>query len=294
MSTTEPRNLFGIHSILFYKRDTKEPYGPPLKVLASGGVDLPADFEDLTGGSEKFVLASEPTTIVPEMSITTKDYADFLYEIFMGATVTKNAAEAAGNVGGLANVSGTSIVDATTGIAGIAVKSGEEGNLKFARYVIVRKSATTINILASTDIDFRKGTSVSYQNDELELLATDVTIPGTGGTVDIDELGLTITGGSGAIALAENDTAEFEVRSVNNGSSIIDIGDAGTTFPEFGAVIYAQKRGSGEMFEIECYRCIGAGMPHNFEEKAFAQAELTVKVLKDFSIDRVMRIRAIK
>ena len=39
---------------------------------------------------------------------------------------------------------------------------------------------------------------------------------------------------------------------------------------------------------------IGAGMPHNFEEKAWAEAEITIKVLKDFDKDRVMNIRAIE
>lgn len=288
---TQPRNLFGIHSILFYRRSDRTPYGPPLKVLASGGVDLPADFEDLTGGSEKFVLASEPKTITPEMKVTTKDYADYLYQLFMGATVTKNAAEASGNVSTLTNYKGTSVV-AATGIASVSALAGSEANLKFGRYVVKVISATTVNVLVSSDIDFRRGTDVAYENDDLEVLAADVTIA-TGADANIASLGIKLTGGAGAIAMTIGDTAEFEVRPINAGSSVIDIGDVGTEFPEFGAIIYAQKRGSGEMFEIECYRCIGAGLPMNFEEKVFAQAELTIKVLKDFTLDRVMRIRAI-
>jgi len=293
MGTTAPRNLFGIHSILFYRRSDGKPYGPPLKVLASGGVDLPAEFEDLTGGSEVFTLASELKSITPEMKITTKDYADYLYEIFMGASVTKNAAELTGSVSNLANKSGTSLFDATTGVASIAPLAGSEANLKFAKYVLVATGATTVNVLASTDIDFRRGVAVNYQNDDLEVLASDVTVPGTGGTVGIPSLGLEITGGSGSIAFVTDDTAEFEVRPPNAGSTDIVIGEVGATFPEFGAIIYAAKRGSGEMFEITCHRCVGGGLPHNFEEKVFAQAELTVKVLKDFDIDRVMTMRSI-
>lgn len=170
--------------------------------------------------------------------------------------------------------------------------AGSEANLKFGRYVVKAISATTVNVLVSSDIDLRRGTDVSYQNDDLELLATDVTIT-TGADSNIASLGIKLTGGAGAIAMVAGDTAEFEVRPINAGSSVIDIGDVGTESPEFGAIIYAQKRGSGEMFEIECYRCIGAGLPMNFEEKVFAQAELTIKVLKDFTLDRVMRIRAI-
>lgn len=293
MGVSAPRNLFGIHSILFYRRSDGSAYGPPLKVLASGGIDLPADFEDLTGGSEKFVLASEPKVITPEMKITTKDYADYLYEIFMGATVTKNPAEASGNVSTPANKFGTSVVS-SVGLASVSViPTTGAANLKFAKYWIVAKSPTTVNILASSDIDFRHGTVASYQNDDAEVLAADVTIT-AGGNTDVASLGLRLVGGVGPIAMVAGDTAELEVRPPNTASSIIDIGDVGTTFPEFGAMIYAQKRGSGQMFEINAYRCIGAGMPHNFEEKVFAQAELTVKVLKDFALDRVMRIRAIE
>lgn len=292
MATTRPRNIFGIHSILFYNRSTGKPYGPPLKVLASGGVDLPAEFEDLTGGSEVFTLASELKSITPEMKITTKDYADYLYELFMGATVTQNAAELTGSVSGLANFSGTSVVDATTGVASIAPLTGSEANMKFAKYVLVATGANTVNVLASTDIDFRRGVAVEYQNDQLEVLASDVTVPDSGGTIGIASLGIEITGGSGTVALVTDDTAEFDVRPPNSGSSDIIIGEVGGIFPEFGAIIYAAKRGSDELFEIECYRCIGGGLPHNFEEKVFAQAELTVKVLKDFDKDRVMRMRA--
>ena len=293
--TTKARSLFGIKSILLYRLSNRKPYGPPLEVIASGGVNLPADFEDLTGGAERFVLASEPKLITPEMNIVTKDFRDYLYELFMGATVTRNAAELTGNVGTTSNVKGTSVFDATDGIASIAALGGSEVNLKFGKLVIVAISPTTINILYPSNIDLNRGVDVEFENDELEVLAADVTIPPLGATVDIVSLGLQITGGSaGSIVMVVDDTAELDVRPINKGNSVIDIGASNSEFPEFGAILYAQKRGSQEMFEIECYRCIGAGFPHNFEEKVFAQAELTIKVLKDFDRDLVMRMRAIE
>lgn len=294
MGTTAPKNLFGIHSILFYRLANRKPYGAPLKVLASGGVDLPAEFEDLTGGSEKFVLASEPKLITPEMKFITKDFRNFLYELFMGATVTENAAEATGNVGTVSNVKGTTVFESTDGIASILALAGSEANLKFGKLVVEATGAGTINILYSSDIDLNRGVDVDFQDDTLKVLVADVTVPPLGATVDITELGLQITGGSAAaIAFVTGDTAEFDIRPINEGNTLIDIGDSDTVFPEFGAIIYAQKRGTGEMFEIECFRCIGAGFPHNFEEKTFAQSELTVKVLKDFKRNLVMRIRHI-
>jgi len=293
MALSDPRNLFGIHSILFYDRSNKKPFGPIVKVLASGGVELTSDFEDLSGGSERFVLASEPKLITTELKFTTKDYRDFLYELFTGATVTTNAAETTGNVSTIANIKGTSVVDATTGIASVAATAADEADLKFGKIIVEAKSATDVNLLYSSDIDFARGTDGSYENDQLEVLAADITIPGTAGTIAVADFGLTFTGGSGAIAMTIGDTAEFDVRPINTGSSIIEIGSSTTTLPEFGAVVYAQQRGNGEMFEIELFRCIGAGLPMNLEEKVFAQAEITIKALKDFALDRVMEIRAI-
>jgi len=292
MGLSAPRNIFGIHSILFYRLSNRLPYGPILKVLSSGGVDLPADFEDLTGGSERFILASEPKQITPEMKVTTKDFRDFLYEIFMGASVTAHGGDALGNMSVATNVKGTSVIDPVIGIASNTILATLEADLKFGKVVIEAITATTVNLRYSSDIDLMRGTDGAYQNDQLEILAVDAVIALASDT-DIAGHGIRLTGGSGAIAMIPGDTAEFDIRPINTEASTIDIGGSGTEFPEFGAIIYAQKRGSEEMFEIECFRCIGAGFPQNLEEKTFSSAELTIKVLKDFKRDLVMRIRHI-
>lgn len=293
MPVTAPRHLFGIHSILFVSRVDKLPKGPLIKVLSSGGVELTSDFEDLSGGSEKFVLASEPKLITTELKFTTKDYADFLFELFLGASVTSNSAEASGNVGSITNVKGTSAFNATTGIASVAATGADEADLKFGKYIVKVKSATEINIVITSDIDFDRGTDVAYQDDSLEVLTADLVIPNTGGTVTANDLGLEFTGGSGTVLMVVGDTAEFDVRPINTKSSVISIGAANTTFEEFGAFVYAQKRSNGEYFEIELFKCVGAGLPMNLAEKVFAEAELTIKVLKDFALDRVMEIRSL-
>jgi len=294
MPLSDPRSLFGIHSFLAYRLGTRIPYGPILKVLQSSGVNLTADFEDLTGGSERFVLASEPKLITTEITLVTRDYRDFLFELFTGATITQNTAEAAGNLSTAANVKGTSAIDGTTGIATVTViPVTGAADLKFGKVVISVISATDINLLYSSDIDFARGTDGAYENDELEVLSVDLTIPDSSATVDATDFGLRFTGGSGTVAMTIGDTAEFDVRPINDGNSVIDIGSSISEFPEFGVILYAQKRGNGEMFEIELFRCIGAGLPMSFEEKVFAQAEITIKGLKDFALDKVMQIRAI-
>jgi hypothetical protein len=295
MGLSAPRHLFGIHSIVFYNRATKLPYGPIVKVLASGGIEMASEFEDLTGGSEKFVVASESKLVTTELKFTAKEYPDFMFELFLGATVTQNSAEASGNVSSLTNVNGTSVQNATAGIASIAALAGSEANLKFGKFVIKAMSATTVNVYGSSDIDFNRGTDVAYQDDTLKILAADVTIPASGATVSIASLGLELTGGSaGAIAMTSGDTAEFAVRPINQGNSVIEVGASTSSFPEFGCFLYTQKRSSSEYFEIEVYKAVGAGLPLLAEEKTWSQAELTIKVLKDFEKDKIMTIRAIK
>jgi hypothetical protein len=295
MGVTPARSLFGLHSVLFYDRATKEPYGPAVKIAASAGIELSADFEDLTGGSEKFVLASEPKLITSEFKMVIKEFRNYLFEIFAGATVTKTTGETTGNVGALTNIKGTSVFEVTDGIASITAKAGNEENLKFDKFVVIVKSATTINFISLSDIDHTRGTDIDYQDDSLEVLAADITVPPEGATIDVPELGITVTGGSAvAVVMVVGDTAEFEVRPINTESSVISIGSSTTEFKEFGALFVAQKRSNGEMFEIEIFRCIGAGLPLNFEEKVWVESELTMKALKDSVLDKMLEIRTIK
>jgi hypothetical protein len=69
---------------------------------------------------------------------------------------------------------------------------------------------------------------------------------------------------------------------------------ADSSFPEFGAIVMSSKRGNGELMELDCFRCKGAGMPLNFEQNAFAEAEVKVKVLYDADKDGVFEVRYIK
>ncbi len=295
MGVSNPTLYFGIHSVAFRRLSDGSYYGPPVKVTGGFNLDLPAEFADLTGGSEKFIIATEETTFTPEATFNIKEFRLYLYELFVGATTTEIAAEANGNVSVLENVQGTSVENAVDGIASLTALAGSEGNLKFAKYTMVATGADTVNILASSDIDFRRGTDVEYQNDELEVLAVDVVVPPLDATVDITELGLQITGGSAAaIVMVADDTAKFEVRPINSGAEIVKVGETGKILPEFSCILYAQQRGNGEMVEIEIYKAKGGGFPHNFAEKAWMESELTIKPLKDFQRDGVFELRRVR
>ena len=294
MALSNPTAYFGIHSFAPYDRDTREFKGI-LKVLGSSSLNFTGELIDLNGGSNKFPFATEDGLITAEISLVFREYPNFVFELVLGNAPTDNAAEASGNVGTIANANGTSLVDATTGIASVSAESGQESDLKFAIYVVKAVSATTVDVFASSDIDFARGDDLEYENDLLKITSSPITVPGTGGTVSIPNTGVEITGGSGAIALVTDDTGVFDTRPVNQSSRDVVIGGAANQdFPEFGAVVLAKKRSSGEMAEFDLYRVKAAGLPVGLEENTFSEASVTARALFDSTRDGVYKHRLVR
>ena len=293
MSFGYNRINYGIHSICPFRISDGLPYGI-LKVLGGGTMTLASEFEELFGGSNKFAYAVEAKTISSEWTATVKSMPDFMFELFLGASVATTAASATGTVGDFANVLNASTLDATTGIATVTAKSGSEVDLKDGIYIVRAVSATTVDIYALTDIEFKKLGAVnelSYLNEDLKVNATPITIV-TGAAAEIVGLGVEMTGGSGTIALVVDDTARFSVRSAHGGVSEISIGSGSTLFAEHRQLCLGQKRADGSTFELEIFKVIGSGMPIPFEEQTFAIPELSMKLIQDSAEDKVAVIRA--
>lgn len=289
MALSNPRGVFGVHSWTPYNRTTGEFYGTAL-VLASSSLNLSGELIELVGGSQRYSWAVEDGAITAELSLNFREYPDFLFELFLGKAVTSNAAEASGNCSTLTNKSGTSLVDASTGVATATVKSGSEADLKFGKFVVKVVTATTVDVFASSNIDFNRGTDKEFENDLLKITASPLTITAST-AVEIPGYGVELTGGSGTIGMTAGDTATFEVRPINTESTTVSIGGGSDTFPEFGSIVYAQQRSNGEMFEIDLVRCKAIGMPIGFSEKAWAEGEVTVKAFYDSTLNKVADIR---
>jgi len=296
MSFGYNRINYGIHSICPFRITDNMPYGI-LKVLGGGTMTLSSEFEELFGGSNKFAWAVESKTISSEWTATVKTMPDFMFELFLGATVTTTAASATGTVGDFANVGNNSrIVAASTGIATVTAKAGSEEDLKDGIYIVKAVTATTVDIYALTDIEFKKlgaTNDLSYLNEDLKINATPLTIVASTAT-EIVGLGVEFYGGSGTIGMTVDDTARFSVRSAHDGVSEISIGSASTIFPEHRQLCLGQKRANGDTFEMELYRVVGSGMPIPFEEQTFAIPELAMKLVQDSVNDTVAVIRAKK
>lgn len=292
MALSVDRVNYGIHSICPYRSTNEIPYGI-LKVLGGGTMTLTSEFEELFGGSNKFAWAVEAKTISTEWTATVKSMPNFMFELFLGATVADTAASALGTVSGLANVLNASVV-ASTGIATATAKSGSEADLKDGRYVILVASATTVDVYALSDLEFKKGSNtLTYEDDTLKITASPLTIVQSA-AVEIPNLGVELTGDSGTIGMTVGDTAVFDVRSEHAGVSEITIGSSGTIFPQHKQLCVGQKRADGSTFELELFAVVGSGMPIPFEEQVFAIPELAMKLVYDSCTDSVAKIRAKK
>jgi hypothetical protein len=288
MALSNPRYLFGVHSLAPYNVTTGEAYGIA-KVIGTAELALSGELIELFGGSSKYSWGVESGTVATDVNLTLKEYPNFLFELLLGKAVTDNAAEASGSVTAIANKSGTSAV-AATGLASVGLKSGSSASVKFAKYVLKVASATTVDVYAMSDVDFARGTDLTYQNDLLKVTASPLTIT-TGGVVEIPGTGLELTGGAGTIAMTTGDTATFSSRPINTDSIDVTIGGATDVNPEFGLIIVGEKLGSGQMIELDLFKCKGVGLPFGFAEKAFSEASVTLKAFQDTTRSGVFSLR---
>lgn len=292
MALSQPRSIFGVHSVTPYSRTNGMFYGT-LKVLKSSSLSLQGELIELMGGSSKYSWAAEDGQIKAEMSLKFSEYADFLFELFLGKAVTANAAETTGSITTLTNKYGSSI-KATTGIASVAILSGSEADLKYGHYVIQAATTTTVHVYYFPDGDIGAGTNGSYSTDTGRITSSALTVVQSTAT-NIPNFGIKFTGDSGTIGITAGDTATFSVRPVNTGSTEVNIGSsADSVFPEFGCLVLAQKRGNGELTELDCYRCKSAGMPIGFEMSAWSEADVKVKVLYDSTLDGIFKFTHVK
>ena len=288
MALSEPRVVFGIHSIVPYDRTTDDPFGL-LRVLGGGEINLEAERVTLFGGSNRFPFVSEAGRIEAEFTFTAKEYPDFLFELFLGADITLTAAEAAGSTNNLANVVGTSVVS-TAGIVTATVDTAAD--LKFGHVVIKAVSATTVDLFVHANIDSAKGATDLDIDDDLKLSGGPFTIVAATPT-NIAQLGIDLNGDAGAIAMVTDDVASFDIFPIHTGASTIEVGKVGTVFPEFGVRMMAAKLSDGRIFEINAFRANGSGLPIGLTENEFSEPELSMVLLFDSAQGKVFDLIAL-
>lgn len=291
MPLSQPRTLFGVHSLTPYNRQTMIPYGEA-QVLQGSTFALEGGLIELKGGSSRFTWAVEDGDIDATLSFTVSEYPNWLFELFGGKAPTVGSAEASGNISAIVDVFGTSVV-AATGIASVtAIPTTGAANLKMGKYVVKATAADAFTVYCMSDADFGRGTDGSFIDDSLAIFSQ--TGATTGSTYDITAFGLRITMGGSATAMTPNDTASFDVRPINTFNRSVRIGGIADSFPEFGCVIYAQKSGSGALFEIDAFKMKAIGINLGAERKAFGQSEYSAKAAYDTVKNGICEIREVE
>jgi hypothetical protein len=289
MGLSQPRTIFGIHSIAPYNPANGEFYGM-LRVLGNGTFSMSGESIELRGGSNKFPWAVEAGQITAELALTLKEYPDFIFELFMGKAPTTIAADAAGAVRNFANVKGTSILDVANGMASVGVVALDKADLKFGKYVIKAVTANTFDVYVSTDADLTRGTDKAFENDLLKVTTTPLSL---GATVALAGFGIEFVK-VGTPAFVVGDTASFGVLPPHAGGMEVIIGNASDTFVTFGAILMTQKKANGELFEIDVFALQGAGGNLGANEKAFSETSLTAKASYDSVKGGIAKLTAVK
>lgn len=268
---------FGIEYVIPYKIGSKDPYGI-FRVMQELTVERAREGVNLVGGNPDGAWAQEAGEPTNPLSLVLREYPDFAFTTFEEGVQTDNtAAEASGNFGTIANTLGTSIFDATTGVASIAAKVGKEANIPFGRLVLKGTAdPTKVDIYL---VGKPKGDG-AFLND-LGLVAEAVTIAGTGGSTDVDVLGITITGGSGAIALVDGDVAVLDVRGANFGNVITSVGSK-PNIKNMGMLAVLPELSDGSLTYIDFHKVsMPSGIPFSGIYREWAEFTLTGEVLID-------------
>lgn len=273
MALSRNYSVFGIHSVCPYNADTFEPYGI-FKVLGNLTLNDSEEQIPLVGGSSRYPWEIESGQATTEGSFLVREIPDFTFDPVHGVTATTGSAEASAGVGTIANINGTSLVNASTGIASVGVKSGSEADVKTGLYMVKVVTGTTVDVYSLTDVDATRGTDIEFVNDALKITSSPLTITAST-AVTIPSIGLELTGGSGTIGMTAGDTAWFDARSINSGYTTVTVGASNTTKPNVGLLCAAQKKGNNEIFMIDIMKAKLGGLPFNFTEKAWMENEIT-------------------
>jgi len=286
-----PHTIFGVHGLAAYNVNSRKYLGNA-RVIGSAELSSEAELVNLDGGSSKYSWKTEVGRIPTELSIALKEFPPFLFETLLGKTITQNAAEGTGNVTTIANALNTSMV-AATGIASVAATAGSESDMRFGDYTVVAVSPTTMDVFCSTDVDFGRGTATSFQNDLLKITATPLTLVQSA-AVAIPGHGISLTGGSGTIAMTVGDSATFKVRPINSESEEVVVGANTEVFNDFGLILTAQRPGDNYMTKLDMYKVRGAGLPIGMTEGAFAEPSVTLSLQYDVTRNGVYYLERVK
>jgi hypothetical protein len=293
---TQPKSIFGVSAITFFEHSNGAPFAKQLgttRVLEGSNFATNVSKVEQKGGVAKSPWDTQITEEASELSFTLAEFAPFLAPLFGGAIIEYNPAEANGYVGELVNKVGTSIVSASAGVASIGLKASEGEKLAGGLYILEAIAGDKLAVYYSNDAFLKEGQS--FIDDSLRIIE-ELTIT-DGGTVDVANgsisYGLQIVGGAG-VSFTIGDTAAFEVREPNSGSSKARFGSVKAKRPYFSALLYSEnKDGSYSAIEVPRLKS-SSGFPLNFTVKDYMKTELKADALYDSSVDGTHVLKSVE
>jgi len=289
MTLTQPIVSYNSYGFAAVDRVTKLPFGKFIQLNGGMSINPNAQVNTLTGGGEQHNVAAELGTIDTEIQVTAKETPPWLYTL-AGYDVVENAAEAAGSVNNFANSIGTSVLDATTGIATATVVTAAD--LKPGTYLVKAVSPTTIDVYKVSNFGAQLGTDLSIVDDTMKITASALTIVASS-SVTIPGTGVQLDGGSGTIGMTTDDISVFEVRIINAASQTISM--PFNPLPiNFEAHIFSDIQADKSYNRTIAFKCFVSPFELPLPDKAFSEYSLTIKVLKDCSLTKLYEMDVVQ
>lgn len=197
---------FGVSKLIFASRDQ---VGKVAEITSVDSIDmtgLQSPLVQQKSGNDEFAVALGLGEAEGTITTTIQRYSKELLEVLASkdAIITSDASGTPAVSS--SNAKGVSVLNATTGLI-LGLKAGAEASLKAGAYIVIARSASTVDVIATTK-DFRT-------NAQGVLNASPLSIS-SGASVDVldqdgNATGLELTGGSGTIAFVEGDFAKADV-----------------------------------------------------------------------------------
>lgn len=264
MAIEKVRDFFGIKYLIPYDLDTLKPI-VVLRVIGEVSFENEIESVELLGGHSDAPWDIEYGQPSPSMTGVVREYPAELYGLMETVTVTENAAETSGNIGTPTNHQGTSII-ASPGVTLITANPSYLTNLKFGRYILRATAAQTLDLYIAGLVD---------EFEDIEALVVSGISTTTTGSVAINAAGIVLTI-AGSPAYTIGDTAAFEVRPVNTGSTEVLVG-AGTPPTNFGVRVVFPRKTDGVLHYIDVFNVSGRGMPWKGVSREFSEFNINWK-----------------
>lgn len=197
---------FGVSKLIFASRDQAGKVAEITSVDSIDFAGLQSPLVQEKSGNNEFAVAVGTGEAEGNITTTIQGYSKELLEVLAPKESIITSDSSGTPAISSSNAKGVSVLNATTGLI-VGLKAGAEASLKAGAYIVIARSASTVDVIATTK-DFKT-------NAQGVLNATPLSIS-SGASVDVldqdgNATGLELTGGSGTIAFVEGDFAKADV-----------------------------------------------------------------------------------